>query len=165
MHENYDILNTYPIVHRFGDKIQQMNSQVFRIMRGSILNIDGYSILGFGGATSTDKFWRTEGVSWWPGEMWNYADIEQLTTLLDTSNLYVDIVLTHEAPASVVNFLYNGHPRSVDTITKGLESLKNHIDYRKWFFGHHHQDINSINIVGGNKITAVYKKVHKVNWK
>ena len=164
-HENYDILNTYPIIHKFGDKVQQINNKVFHIMRGSILDIDGYSVLGFGGATSTDKEYRVPFISWWPDEVWSYDDSQKLVDLLDTPNLYVDVVLTHEAPSSIVNILYNGRPRSIDTMTKGLELLKKNLQYGKWFFGHHHQDIVFADIVNDTKITGVYKEIHEVNWK
>lgn len=164
-HENYDILRTYPVVNKFGGQVQEINKKVFRIMRGSIVNINGYSVLGFGGATSTDKEYRVPFISWWPDEVWDKLDRNKLANLLEKSNTYVDVVLTHEAPSSIVNTLYNGRPRSTDTMTKGLELLKKNLQYGKWFFGHHHQDINFINTTGENKITAVYKEVHKINWK
>lgn len=163
-HENYDILHQYPIIDKFGGQVQEINQKVFRIMRGSIVNINGYSVLGFGGATSTDKEYRIPFISWWPGEQWNQKDRERLYELLDTSNLYVDIVLTHEAPATVVDFLYNGRPRSVDTMTRGLELLKEHIDYGKWFFGHHHQDTRIPNKPKGT-IIGVYQQLHTIDWK
>ena len=40
-HENFDVLNTYPIEEYKGGKVHRIRSKVFHLMRGEIFDIDG----------------------------------------------------------------------------------------------------------------------------
>ena len=64
-HENYDLLDAYPIQERFGGKVQPIAGNVYHVCRGSILELEGQSYLCFGGGESTDKEEREPGVNWW----------------------------------------------------------------------------------------------------
>lgn len=67
---------------------------VFYAPRGHRWTWDGIRFMSLGGATSIDKRWRTEGVSWWPEEDLTQAEVD--AALADPTP--VDILLTHDKP-------------------------------------------------------------------
>lgn len=65
--------------------------------RGGRTIIQGMTVGGLGGAFSVDHPWRRRGVDWWPGiEEVEPQDVDKLI-----SGGPVDILLTHDVPASV----------------------------------------------------------------
>lgn len=64
-HENYDLIDEYPVEKWHGGKVQVINENIIHLMRGQVYEIDGLKFFVFGGGNSIDKAWRTENVSWW----------------------------------------------------------------------------------------------------
>ena len=56
-------------------------------------------------------------------------------------NNTVDVILSHCAPTSIqIAIKADDYP--VNRLTEYLERLKNTITYKKWFFGHYHENKN-----------------------
>lgn len=128
-HENWDLLEadyTHPDLY------------VNYMPPGSVLEIENCRILFFGGATSIDKQRRTPHVSWWSQESISYGEIQRT---LDTVKPPVDIIFSHEHPAS---FPYSERRYSKESQNVGksdraaLDVLLKHYNPKFWFFGHHH---------------------------
>ena len=68
-HENYELLNEFPVIEKFGGKVQEIGKDIFHLMRGEIYTIDGKTFFCMGGAESTDKVYRIEHISWWKEEI------------------------------------------------------------------------------------------------
>lgn len=68
-HENFDVLNTYPIEEYKGGKVHRIRSKVFHLMRGEVFDIDGYKFFTMGGGFSHDVCYRTEHKNWWKDEI------------------------------------------------------------------------------------------------
>lgn len=104
--------------------------------RGSVLEVDGYRMMFFGGATSADQQRRIEGQSWWRQEAITYAQVMETFAKVDGK---LDAIFSHEHPASIPysEERYNSH-----VIGKGdknaLQALKDEYLPDFWFFGHHH---------------------------
>ena len=60
-------------------------------------------------------------------------------TNLDKYNWKVDYVLTHCCGSNLLCRLVTHH-RNRDSLTDFLKDLDNRLDYRMWYFGHHHTD-------------------------
>ena len=138
-HENFDLINRYPIEYYLGGKTHRIAKSIYHLMRGEIFTIDGLKFFAFGGGISIDKFWRIEGQSWWPQEIPSYAEIENGFVNLEKNNNKVDIVLTHAAPTIPTLSLVSHHSEE-DSVTKILDEFEKKIECKKWFFGHHHTD-------------------------
>lgn len=103
--------------------------------RGQVEEIDGYKMMFFGGASSWDKAYRTEGVSWWPDEEISYG---QVTAALGHD--HIDAIFSHDHPSS---FSYSEDRYPIDGFGKGcrdaLQTLHDQYKPEFWFFGHHHR--------------------------
>lgn len=90
-----------------------------------------------GGATSIDRDWRINRVSWWNEKDITFEDVENACSNLEKVNFEVDYVLTHCAPSSIVKEMFNYRS---DNNTKILEELRKKIIFKNWFFGHYHKN-------------------------
>lgn len=138
-HENFDRLNAMPVTEWNGGKVHRINKKVFHLMRGQVFNIEGFTFFTFGGAYSIDKHLRIEGMSWWPQEIPNHAEVEEGLTNLEKHNYNVDYVLTHTCPSHLITKMVEG--AEPETTNKILDNFNDLIEYRNWFFGHWHFDI------------------------
>lgn len=68
-HENFWLLNSYPVTEWHGGKVHIIKPDIIHLMRGQVFELEGNTIFTFGGATSVDKAFRVEGESWWAKEM------------------------------------------------------------------------------------------------
>ncbi|CAM3258928.1 metallophosphoesterase [Paenibacillus lupini] len=142
-HENFDLLESaYPIEEWNGGKVHKINDSVFHLMRGQVFHIDGLKFFTFGGAASHDKEYRTEGKSWWSREMPSEAEYEEGIQNLDRHNWAVDYVLTHTCSVDALEWLTHrfGLKYEVDHMHSYFQVIQKRLKYRKWYFGHFHQD-------------------------
>ena len=113
-------------------------SGVFYARRGSVIEIGGIKHGFLGGARSTDKHHRTEGVSWWDREEPNRQEMYDFYDNLITHR--PDTIVTHDVP-SVVPMKRQG--RNTDNTVRSLDNLTSATKQdgykpRRWYFGHHH---------------------------
>lgn len=163
-HENFDLLYEYPIVEWNGGKVHQIRESVFHLMRGEVYTIEGKTFFVLGGAMSLDKQYRKEGISWWSQEIPSPEEMAHAMTNLINNGLKVDYIITHDAPSRVVKYLgFNPHETS-DYVIKMfynlLDTIALHIDYKKWYFGHFHMDVNCE--AYGKEFVGVYNKIVKI---
>ena len=137
-HENFDILETYPIVDMFGGKVHKISDHVYHLMRGEIFTILDQKIFAMGGASSIDKNTRKEFISWWKQENISHADFENACNNIGKHGNEVDYVITHTAPCKIVETFYDG--KTSDVNTQALTEIEKMLVYKHWYFGHHHQD-------------------------
>lgn len=137
-HENFDLLNQYPVVDYCGGKAHQIMPSIYHLMRGEIFTIDGLKFFTMGGAASHDKAYRKEGKSWWKEEMPSDAEYQNALHNLDAHDWSVDFVLSHCAPDSIQNQIADWYEH--DRLTNFLESIKEDLLFTRWMFGHYHID-------------------------
>ena len=145
-HENFDALQNYPVIEFHGAICHQIRPHVLHVMRGEVIQIAEHRILCMGGAVSIDKQLRQTGASWWPEEEpsyqeWHYA-VDQL------GKWRPDIIITHDAPGSVIKAMQLYENDDPDAVERGMEQLLQIIKDEKspvknWYFGHHHRDADT----------------------
>ena len=136
-HENFEMLNALSIVEIFGAKAHKVSPNVFHILRGEIMTIEGKTFLAMGGATSIDKYLRRNRISWWEEENITKEDLQNAYKNLERYNYEVDYVITHCAPTSTLTRMF---PFEADDDTDKLDELKARTNFKKWYFGHYHED-------------------------
>lgn len=138
-HENHALLDTYPVEEWNGGKIHRIRPSVIHLMRGQVFEIGGRTIFTMGGASSTDKEYRTENVSWWSRELPSKAEFEEARGNLAKHDNRVDYIITHCIGTRMMDSL--GQMRAVDRLTDFLTEVDMIVDYKQWYFGHFHRDL------------------------
>lgn len=149
-HENYDLLDSYPIQKWNGGKVQFLTDTVIHLLRGQVYKIEGQTFFTFGGALSYDKVRRKPHVSWWERELPSKEDFFEAMRNLECVNFRVDYVITHDCPTSWKTMVCNcSKIRNNGFIESSsnyyLEEIEKQIVFRHWYFGHYHMDYTTKN--------------------
>lgn len=142
-HENFDLLDAYPVEYWNGGKVHRIEDDILHLMRGQVFTIQGLKLFTFGGAASHDKAYRKEHISWWPREMPSAEEYAEGLANLARHDGKVDYILTHTCPTSILAMLNDREPTGIekDELTEYLESVKRSTAYKAWGFGHFHRDL------------------------
>ena len=157
-HENFDLLNGYPVEQWNGGKIHKITDKVIHLLRGQIFNIDDRTIFTFGGGLSIDKAYRATGISWWPDEEPSEEECSEAIENLEKNGFLIDYIVTHAAPESIVrNELNNAHRLlCLDCkAEKFLDKVLEKAIYRRWYCGHYHFDID----IPTHRLTILYQQI------
>ena len=139
-HENFNLLNSYPVEEWHGGKIHRLNKKVIHLMRGQIFTINGKTLFTMGGARSTDKYLRKENYSWWKEEMPSKQEYDEALDNLDKHNWKVDFVATHCAPTRILKQISPYAEK--DELNGFLDIVASQLDFKCWYFGHYHKDVS-----------------------
>lgn len=164
-HENFERLNRLPSASAFGGTVGIVEDSIFYLRRGEIYTIEGKKFFTFGGAMSTDKETRNTFISWWPEEVPNYAETNYGLDNLENHGNKVDYVITHTAPQKIVRAIlsaegygimddYFATERLRDPTTMILSEIDSRLTFKKWFFGHMHEDV-----VVEDKYVGLYENI------
>ena len=164
-HENYDRLDAYLVEEWNDGKIQRIRPSIIHLMRGQVYLIDGKKIFSFGGASSQDiregileledplykekkkeldreyRSYRVNHLSWWERELPSAEEMEEGKRNLREHNNEVDFMVTHCCAAST-QILINPTYGKPDCLAKYFEELRQTVRFKKWFFGHYHENRN-----------------------
>lgn len=142
-HENFDMLNSYPVEIWKGGKVHKISPDIIHLMRGQVFEIEGSTFFTFGGATSIDRYLRTEGVSWWPQELPSYAEFEEGVNSLARYANRVDFIVTHSCDERALWYpplRERGVKMQTYPENQMLSYFQDIVRYRHWYFGHYHMD-------------------------
>ena len=156
-HENFDLLEHYPISGFAGGLVHRIRPRICHLMRGQVFELEGNTIFTFGGATSIDKYRRIEGLSWWREEMPSYEELDEGIANLKRYNNKVDYIITHSCgeralmypPLRTRSFQMGRYPEN-----QMLSYFEDIISYKHWYFGHFHTD-GHLN----EKMTVLYQNI------
>ncbi len=142
-HENFDLLEQYPIESWQGGLVHRINNSVLHLMRGQVYEIEGLTFFTFGGAASHDQAFRSEGKSWWAREMPNEDEYQLGLANLEKHHWKVDIVITHTCTYQSLEWIKQHYATEVvaDPMHDYFQHIQNRLDYQQWYFGHFHQDV------------------------
>lgn len=170
-HENYDRLysDEFEIVDFHGGKAQKISENIYYLMRGEIYSLCGKKFFCFGGASSHDiadgildendfpsykafldkvqewrvknKMFRINHMSWWKQELPTEEEINYALKNLEKHNNTVDFIVTHCAPQNIASYMSCGK-YAKDVLTVFFDKLSEKVKFKKWFFGHYHNDEN-----------------------
>ena len=156
-HENHDWLNSMEVSEWHGGKVHKDGS-IIHLMRGQVFEIEGQSFWVLGGADSTDKEYRREGISWWPQEVPSWAEFNEAVDNLEKVGNKVDYILTHTCPIDLIRPMFHLNPIGYSTVEKALQLIYNHNpEFKRWFFGHWHQSRDF------SKFTCLYNRVIRLD--
>ena len=136
-HENHVLLSKLPEVEMFGGIVGKVNDSVYHLKRGQVYTIEGKKFFCFGGAKSTDREWREEGLSWWSEEMPTKQEMDYGLENLKMHDYKVDYIISHCAPSSIQWEMDSRFDN--DELTAYFDTVASRTDFKTWFFGHYHR--------------------------
>jgi len=160
-HENYDLLDEYPVENWHGGKVQFLKKDIIHLMRGQVFEIDGKKIFTFGGATSIDKEIRLAfNLGWWERETPTYEEFIEAMENLKKHDNKVDYIITHNCPEKDLYYsdirLFSHHA-NLCAENRFLTSIDSVTEYKHWYFGHHHIDAKL-----SDKHTVLYQQIKEL---
>lgn len=138
-HENFDLLDQYPVTEWNGGRVQVLEGNLIHLMRGEVYTIAGKKIFTFGGGESTDQEIRTPHGTWWPQEMPGEEEMRRGIANLVKADWQVDYIFTHEAPVTFKDFMEENE-MSLNALNIYLDYIREKCSFKKWIFGHYHRD-------------------------
>ena len=138
-HENFDLLNAYPLTTWNGGKVHQISDNIFHLMRGQIFEIDGLKIFTMGGGESPDLDARLEDNPWLKYEIPSKEELLEGAANLEDNDCKIDVIITHEPSSTIKGFLKLGESESVrvTTLNAYFDELSRCSEFDRWFFGYH----------------------------
>ena len=135
-HENYDMLESYPVEDWNGGKARIIAPNIIHLLRGEIYTICGKRFFTFGGGHSQDFEYRT-AENWWEREQPTYEEILHAAENLKSYDNTVDYIITHEPPASLKDCLRVDMMQRLE-VHAFFEDLTQICTFRQWYFGKCH---------------------------
>lgn len=163
-HENYDLLDAFPVESWHNGRVHFIRPSVIHMMRGEIFNIENSTFFTFGGASSHDisdgilepddpmlrekrkrldknplAQYRIHHVSWWEREMPSEEEMENGLIHLEKADYKVDYIVTHSPYTSLLKQINCGFETyQKDVLTDYLQNIAKKTAYKHWLFGHMH---------------------------
>ena len=141
-HDNYDLLKEYPVEDFCGGRARHIGGNLYHVLRGSVLELEGKKLLCFGGGESFDKEELEEGVNWWRAEMPTSDELDWCDDNLAACGDQVDYILTHDAPARLLEFSQMAEMPQVNWLHAFFDRLTTRVQYKVWYFGRYHRDLH-----------------------
>lgn len=144
-HENFDLLDKYPITDWNGGKVQVIRNnrldtpKIIHLMRGQVYEIESKKIFTFGGGYSFDRKNRTKGFNWFSQEMPTDLEKEEGIRNLESNDWKVDYIITHAAPEETMQRYETDYIKE-QSLNSYLEFIRVKTDYKRWYMGHLHFD-------------------------
>jgi len=161
-HEGFPYLRAYPEQQLYGAPVRRIRENIFWLQRGYIYQIQDHSFFVMGGAYSMDKAFRMQHYAihgeaiWFAEELPCGEEYRRAIENLKNADMRVDYILTHTAPRTVIPRVIHAMPDPNDgELTGFLDWVYHEVTFRKWFFGHFHEDLQ-IN----DQMIACLQKVH-----
>ena len=95
-HEDWTLIEDPETTEGIMPHWQAYRDRIILVPRGYQWSAGGLNFMAFGGAASIDWKMLTEGVDWWPEEMFRESDLLRLDTDFEVFG-GIDVLLTHEA--------------------------------------------------------------------
>ena len=176
-HSNFDRLYAMPVSEWHGGKVHFIRPSVIHLMRGQVFDIEEKVFWTFGGASSHDiedgilekddprikkwkyddnKMFRINHVTWWKEELPSKEEMDEGLKNLEKYGYKVDFIVTHCGATSSMALYSHGFYKP-DNLTDYLESIRQRVDFKKWFMGHYH-DNHAIN----DKEIILYEQIVRI---
>lgn len=138
VHENFDMIYGHESVELFGSTALKITDNIYCLKRGEIYTIEGKSIFALGGGAVEDPLEKGETDPINDKAMPTDEQLKEAVDRLQKMRRRVDVIITHEAPASVKRLIRRDS--SINDLNIFLDTLLHNVKYRMWYFGSLHTD-------------------------
>lgn len=144
-HENFDLLETFPIVDIYAGRARKVSDNIYHLLRGEIYTICGEKFFVFGGGFSAKKLTQTSPVYIWDREMPSKEEYAYGTRNLQKNNYQIDYIVSHVAPSTIAKKMGIKILDEEKILNDYLKEIQKKTMYKWWYFGHYHIDMDCEN--------------------
>ena len=149
-HENFERLRDFDEADLYLGKAYKISRNIYCLKRGEIYTIEGKRIFALGGGLPPYADEAAEAVSLPTDE-----ELKHAVDNIQAHHRRVDVIITHEAPASVKKLI--DRSATINDLNIFLDTVLHNTRYNKWYFGSLHRDRQ----VSDNLI-CVFQEVHMI---
>ena len=149
-HENRELLEKYAEADLYLGKAIKIAHNIYCLKRGEIYKIDGKTVLAIGGGMPP--------MSDDPADTGSTPTDDELRYAVDNIQALgrkVDLIITHEAPASVKKLI--DRTAQINDLNIFLDTVMHNTRYGHWYFGNLHSDRDI-----SDKLTCVFEELYKI---
>ena len=141
-HENFEILQSYPVVSWNGGQAHKIRDNIYHLMRGQIFTIEGKTIFTMGGGEDPEMEPDENEDASVHKEIPTSQELMNGVAALEQRQYKVNFIVTHEPPARTRDLLLLSANKSLRVTALGayFDALAKQAQYGKWFFGSMHVD-------------------------
>ena len=150
-HENFERLKEFEEVPFHEGTARKIADNIYCLNRGELYSIEGKTIFALGGGLPPEADETEQSPSLPTDEELEYAVVN-----LQEQHRRVDLIITHEAPASVKRLIDRN--AGINDLNIFLDTVMHNTRWQKWYFGSLHED----RAVSENLI-CVFEEVHRFN--
>ena len=142
VHENFDLLNSFPVVTWNGGQAHRISDNIYHLMRGQLFTIEGKTIFTMGGGEDPEMEPDENDDLSLHKEIPTAQELLNGVAAMESCRYKVNYIVTHEPPAKTRDFLLLSSGKSLRVTSLGayFDELSQQAQYGKWFFGSMHID-------------------------
>ncbi len=156
VHENFDMLYEYEEVPFMGASALKVRDNIYCLKRGEIYTIEGKKVFALGGGGVDDPFENAEIDPINDKAMPTDEVLQNAVDKLQQERRCVDLIITHEAPASVKRLIRRDS--NINDLNIFLDTILHNVKYKNWYFGSLHTDRAL-----SESLCCVWQEVHKID--
>ena len=136
LHDNLDLIAEYPTEEWNGGMTHAISGRLRHLCRGHIFDIDGFSILAFGGGGQSEL---EENIPWGSGLLPDANEIDTTRGRLQALGNKVDYIVTHQCGGRLRSLL-TMREDDANALDIFLDEQRAGLSYKAWFFAGFHVD-------------------------
>lgn len=137
-HENFELLDSYPLVEYCGGMARKIADNIYHLLRGQVYVIEDKGIFTFGGGESHDLDILLDLNLWQEREVPTMEEMRQGVANIKHHGRSLSYIISHEPPASIKQKIDRN--LNINETNLYLDQLMREVTYEKWFFGSLHID-------------------------
>lgn len=150
-HENLDLIRQHEEVDWCGGRAYRIMPNIYCLKRGELYELEGRRLFALGGGLPPFEDQGDEN----PPSMPEEEELNRAVETLQKVHREVDLIITHEAPASVKKLI--DRRAAINDLNIFLDTVLHNTRCGKWFFGSLHQDR-----MISNNLICVFEDVYGV---
>lgn len=142
-HENFELLDAYPIVDFAEGKAQKIADNIYHLMRGEIYTIEGKTLFAFGGGENEEEAeLREESATHWEREMASEEELLHGMETLKNHDNQVDYIITHYPSGKLGGRIFSRQRKEpkISGLQVYFNQIEDNVTFKHWYFGSFHKD-------------------------
>ncbi|MBR3768562.1 MAG: metallophosphoesterase [Clostridia bacterium] len=168
-HENFSVINEYPVILWNGGRVHKIRENIFHLMRGQIYEIEKKKIFTMGGGEDPEFDLHENDDLTERKEIPSSQEMLNGVSNLEKHSYKVDYIITHEPPSKIRDFLLLSSNKTLRVTALGayFDELSQQTEFKKWYFAGLHIDkfISDSYAALFKNIVSVEKKEEKKGFK